>query len=90
MAMNIGHVYVFFLILHNLLLTTNIEKKFNPLKRCEDEQCNTPIYRGRMISDFTGPDCRFLSVKQGQTVDVYFRLLGRTTEIWAGNVSIRS
>ncbi|KAL1005329.1 hypothetical protein UPYG_G00057730 [Umbra pygmaea] len=38
-----------------------------------------------MISDFTGPDCRFLSVKQGQTVDVYFRLLGRTTEIWAGN-----
>lgn len=45
------------------------------------------MYRGEALEDFTGPDCRFMNFKKGDTVYVYYKLSGRSPEVWAGSVS---
>lgn len=39
------------------------------------------------MKDFQGPDCRFVNFKKGETVYVYYKLIGMSTELWAGSVS---
>lgn len=46
------------------------------------------LCRGKAVSDFSGPDCRFLSVKKSETIYVYYKLSGRGADLWAGSVSI--
>lgn len=43
--------------------------------------------RGKAIQDFTGPDCRFVNFKKDEIIYVYYKLTGRSTELWAGSVS---
>lgn len=43
--------------------------------------------RGKAVKDFKGPDCRFLGFKEGESIYVYYKLIGRTNELWAGSVS---
>lgn len=47
------------------------------------------LVRGKAAKDFTGPDCRFLSFKKGETIYVYYKLSGQRSELWAGSVSNR-
>ncbi|XP_009986293.1 PREDICTED: melanoma inhibitory activity protein 3-like, partial [Tauraco erythrolophus] len=42
--------------------------------------------RGKAIQDFKGPDCRFVNFKKGEAVYVYYKLIGKSTELWAGSV----
>ncbi|CAJ0948854.1 unnamed protein product, partial [Ranitomeya imitator] len=42
--------------------------------------------RGKAIHDFTGPDCRFVNIKKDEIVYVYYMLMGRSTDLWAGSV----
>uniref|UniRef100_A0A670HWS3 Transport and Golgi organization protein 1 homolog n=1 Tax=Podarcis muralis TaxID=64176 RepID=A0A670HWS3_PODMU len=42
--------------------------------------------RGKAVKDFKGPDCRFVDFKEGESVYVYYKLTGRTHELWAGSV----
>ncbi|KFW77626.1 Melanoma inhibitory activity protein 3, partial [Manacus vitellinus] len=42
--------------------------------------------RGKAIRDFKGPDCRFVNFKKGEAVYVYYKLVGKSTELWAGSV----
>lgn len=46
------------------------------------------LCRGKASKDFTGPDCRFLSFKTGETIYVYYKLSGQRSDIWAGSVSM--
>lgn len=39
------------------------------------------------MKDFKGPDCRFVNFKKGEAVYVYYKLIGKSTELWAGSVS---
>lgn len=39
------------------------------------------------MQDFKGPDCRFVNFKKGEAVYVYHKLIGKSTELWAGSVS---
>lgn len=39
------------------------------------------------MQDFKGPDCRFVNFKKGEAVYVYYKLIGESTELWAGSVS---
>jgi len=39
------------------------------------------------MQDFKGPDCRFVNFKKGEAVYVYYKLIGKSTELWAGSVS---
>ncbi|XP_010217942.1 PREDICTED: otoraplin [Tinamus guttatus] len=41
--------------------------------------------RGKAVRDFTGPDCRFVNFKKGEAVYVYYKLIGQSTELWAGS-----
>ena len=45
------------------------------------------MYRGEALEDFTGPDCRFVNFKKGDSVYVYYKLAGGSPEVWAGSVS---
>lgn len=45
------------------------------------------LVRGKMMDDFSGPDCRFLSAKKSENVYVYYKLGGRRSDMWAGSVS---
>nr|XP_020837868.1 melanoma inhibitory activity protein 3 isoform X2 [Phascolarctos cinereus] len=62
------------------------DRRFAELKRCSDEECSMLMYRGRALKDFTGPDCRFVNFKEGEAVYVYYKLVGRSPELWAGSV----
>lgn len=42
------------------------------------------------MKDFKGPDCRFVEFKEGESVYVYYKLAGRTNELWAGSVSFQT
>ncbi|KAJ7426970.1 MIA family member 3, ER export factor [Willisornis vidua] len=43
--------------------------------------------RGKAMRDFKGPDCRFVNFKKGEAVYVYYKLIGESTELWAGSVN---
>ncbi|XP_031822936.1 transport and Golgi organization protein 1 homolog isoform X2 [Sarcophilus harrisii] len=62
------------------------DRRFAELKQCSDEECSMLMYRGRALQDFTGPDCRFVNFKKGEAVYVYYKLVGRSPELWAGSV----
>uniref|UniRef100_A0A665WJV6 SH3 domain-containing protein n=1 Tax=Echeneis naucrates TaxID=173247 RepID=A0A665WJV6_ECHNA len=40
----------------------------------------------KAVKDFSGPDCRFLSFKKSETIYVYYKLAGRSADLWAGSV----
>ncbi|KAE8600435.1 hypothetical protein XENTR_v10013249 [Xenopus tropicalis] len=63
-----------------------LERRFSDLKRCADEECSLLMCRGKALEDFTGPDCRFAKIKKDETIYVYFKLVGRSTSLWAGTV----
>ncbi|XP_069464710.1 transport and Golgi organization protein 1 homolog isoform X2 [Ambystoma mexicanum] len=62
------------------------DRRFSELKRCVDEECSMLLCRGKAVQDFTGPDCRFINFKKGETIYVYYKLAGRSSELWAGSV----
>ncbi|XP_026097043.1 transport and Golgi organization protein 1 homolog [Carassius auratus] len=62
------------------------DRRFSDLKRCADEDCSMLLCRGKAAKDFTGPDCRFLSFKKGETIYVYYKLSGQTSDLWAASV----
>ncbi|XP_042359869.1 transport and Golgi organization protein 1 homolog, partial [Plectropomus leopardus] len=76
----------FLLLLFNFISTAALEKRFSDFKRCADEECSMLLVRGKAMKDFSGPDCRFLTVKKSETVYVYYKLSGRRNDIWAGSV----
>ncbi|XP_076964126.1 transport and Golgi organization protein 1 homolog [Callospermophilus lateralis] len=44
------------------------------------------MYRGEVLEDFRGPDCRFVNLKKGDPVYVYYKLAEVSPELWAGSV----
>ncbi|KAL6485838.1 hypothetical protein MHYP_G00052300 [Metynnis hypsauchen] len=62
------------------------DRRFSDFKRCADEECSMLLCRGKAAKDFSGPDCRFLSFKKGETIYVYYKLSGQRSDVWAGSV----
>ncbi|KAK2497677.1 hypothetical protein MC885_016757 [Smutsia gigantea] len=62
------------------------DRRFAEHKLCADDECSMLMYRGEALEDFTGPDCRFINFKKGDTVYVYYKLSGRSPEVWAGSL----
>ncbi|KAK9411994.1 melanoma inhibitory activity protein 3 [Crotalus adamanteus] len=60
--------------------------RFSEYKRCADPECSMLMCRGKAVKDFKGPDCRFVDFKEGESIYVYYKLIGRTNELWAGSV----
>ncbi|KAM9297194.1 transport and Golgi organization protein 1 homolog [Morus bassanus] len=61
-------------------------RRFAERKRCADPECSMLMCRGKAMQDFKGPDCRFVNFKKGEAVYVYYKLIGKSTELWAGSV----
>ncbi|CAN8203217.1 unnamed protein product [Coccothraustes coccothraustes] len=64
----------------------DLGRRFAERKRCADLECSMLMCRGKAVRDFKGPDCRFVNFKKGETVYVYYKLIGESTELWAGSV----
>ncbi|XP_078505947.1 transport and Golgi organization protein 1 homolog isoform X2 [Lissotriton helveticus] len=64
----------------------SVDRRFSELKRCVDAECSMLLCRGKAVEDFTGPDCRFINFKKGETIYVYYKLTGRSAELWAGSI----
>ncbi|XP_067274331.1 transport and Golgi organization protein 1 homolog isoform X2 [Pseudorasbora parva] len=78
--------YVFTLVLYACVHRGGADRRFSDLKRCADEECSMLLVRGKAAKDFTGPDCRFLSFKKGETIYVYYKLSGQRSDMWAGSI----
>uniref|UniRef100_A0A8C3KSP4 Transport and Golgi organization protein 1 homolog n=1 Tax=Calidris pygmaea TaxID=425635 RepID=A0A8C3KSP4_9CHAR len=65
---------------------TDLGRRFAERKRCADPECSMLMCRGKARQDFKGPDCRFVNFKKGEAVYVYYKLIGKSTELWAGSV----
>ncbi|XP_071775151.1 transport and Golgi organization protein 1 homolog isoform X1 [Centroberyx gerrardi] len=89
MAAKVFYRKGFLLLLFNFISTTALDKRFSDFKRCADEECSMLLCRGKAVSDFSGPDCRFLSFKKSETIYVYYKVAGRRTDLWAGSVGNR-
>ncbi|KAL4630547.1 melanoma inhibitory activity protein 3 isoform X1 [Arapaima gigas] len=83
MAVPVAPLYLGVLL---LCVTASADRRFSDFKRCADEECSMLLCRGKASQDFTGPDCRFLSFKKGETIYVYYKLSGRRPDLWAGSV----
>ncbi|KAM6279178.1 transport and Golgi organization protein 1 homolog isoform 2-T2 [Porphyrio hochstetteri] len=64
----------------------DLGRRFAERKRCADTECSMLMCRGKAMQDFKGPDCRFVNFKKGEAVYVYYKLIGESTELWAGSV----
>uniref|UniRef100_A0A8C4UW82 Transport and Golgi organization protein 1 homolog n=1 Tax=Falco tinnunculus TaxID=100819 RepID=A0A8C4UW82_FALTI len=64
----------------------DLGRRFAERKRCADPECSMLMCRGKAVQDFKGPDCRFVNFKKGEAVYVYYKLIGKSTELWAGSV----
>uniref|UniRef100_A0A8C3UGB8 Transport and Golgi organization protein 1 homolog n=4 Tax=Passeriformes TaxID=9126 RepID=A0A8C3UGB8_CATUS len=64
----------------------DLGRRFAERKRCADFECSMLMCRGKAMRDFKGPDCRFVNFKKGEAVYVYYKLIGESTELWAGSV----
>uniref|UniRef100_A0A3B3RRZ1 Otoraplin n=2 Tax=Paramormyrops kingsleyae TaxID=1676925 RepID=A0A3B3RRZ1_9TELE len=62
--------------------------KLADAKLCVDEECSRTISVARVIEDFIAPDCRFINLRQGQTVYVYSKLVAEEGAgvFWSGSV----
>ena len=47
-----------------------------------------PISMAMALQDYVAPDCRFLTIRQGQVVYVFSKLKGRGRLFWGGSVSL--
>ena len=47
-----------------------------------------PISMAVALQDYVAPDCRFLTIHQGQVVYVFSKLKGRGRLFWGGSVSL--
>ncbi|XP_054988778.1 melanoma inhibitory activity protein 2 isoform X2 [Sorex araneus] len=54
-------------------------------KKCGDLECETLINRVLAVTDYRGPDCRYLNFTEGEEIFVYVKLAGEREDLWAGS-----
>ncbi|XP_055041635.2 uncharacterized protein mia3 isoform X7 [Misgurnus anguillicaudatus] len=81
-----SYFYILTLFLYTCFSISSADRRFSDLKRCADDECSMLLGRGKAAKDFTGPDCRFLSFKKGETIYMYYKLSGQRSDLWAGSV----
>ncbi|KAM9294323.1 melanoma inhibitory activity protein 2 [Gastrophryne carolinensis] len=61
------------------------QKILSSKKRCGDPQCEGMMIRASARQDYQGPDCRFLSFRVGEEINVYYKLTGERDDLWQGS-----
>ncbi|XP_040189276.1 melanoma inhibitory activity protein 2 isoform X3 [Rana temporaria] len=62
------------------------QKILSSKKRCGDPQCEGQMMRASAKQDYSGPDCRFLSFKAGEEINVYYKLAEGREDLWQGSI----
>ncbi|XP_063803695.1 melanoma inhibitory activity protein 2 isoform X2 [Pseudophryne corroboree] len=81
----LGDYHVMGLIILCLVLQTQSQKILSDRKKCGDSHCESMMMRVSAKQDYTGPDCRFLSFKTGDEINVYYKLTGEREDLWQGS-----
>ncbi|KAM5235481.1 melanoma inhibitory activity protein 2-like [Ctenodactylus gundi] len=78
-------VHKIFLLIISLVKYLESTRLLADLKKCGDLECETLISRVLAVSDYTGPDCRYLNFTKGEEISVYIKLSGEREDLWAGS-----
>ncbi|XP_068110852.1 melanoma inhibitory activity protein 2 isoform X2 [Hyperolius riggenbachi] len=70
-----------------VLLTAQLhgQKILSSKKRCGDPICESVMIRASAKQDYSGPDCRFLSFRTGEEINVNYKLTGEREDLWQGS-----
>ncbi|XP_075186750.1 melanoma inhibitory activity protein 2 isoform X1 [Anomaloglossus baeobatrachus] len=63
----------------------HMQKILSEKKKCGDPHCESLMMRVSAKQDYSGPDCRFLTFKTGDEINVYYKLTGRREDLWQGS-----
>ncbi|XP_015712667.1 transport and Golgi organization protein 1 homolog isoform X3 [Coturnix japonica] len=69
-----------------ILIISLVESYSDAILKCFIKLSIELMCRGKAMKDFQGPDCRFVNFKKGETIYVYYKLIGMSTELWAGSI----
>ncbi|XP_075048660.1 melanoma inhibitory activity protein 2 isoform X2 [Mixophyes fleayi] len=61
------------------------QKILSDKKKCGDDHCESVMIRASANQDYAGPDCRFLSFKTGEEINVHYKLTGEREDLWQGS-----
>ncbi|XP_058254152.1 cTAGE family member 5 isoform X3 [Hemibagrus wyckioides] len=73
------------ILLQFILSLVQSSRLMSDYKTCGDDACARLMSRVQALRDHGAQDCRFLSFKKGDMIDVYHKLSGRRSELWAGS-----
>ncbi|KAM7025884.1 melanoma inhibitory activity protein 2 isoform 3-T3 [Acridotheres tristis] len=60
-------------------------KVLSEWKKCGDPECEKAMSRVQAITDYLGPDCRYLNFKTGEEIIVYSKLSRENENLWTGS-----
>ncbi|XP_005047374.1 PREDICTED: cTAGE family member 5 isoform X1 [Ficedula albicollis] len=60
-------------------------KVLSKWKKCGDPECEKAMSRVQAITDYLGPDCRYLNFKAGEEIIVYSKLSRENENLWTGS-----
>uniref|UniRef100_A0A8C5QZT6 SH3 domain-containing protein n=1 Tax=Leptobrachium leishanense TaxID=445787 RepID=A0A8C5QZT6_9ANUR len=61
------------------------QKILSEKKKCGDPRCERVMIRAQANQDYNGPDCRYLTFKSGDEVNVFYKLSGKREDLWQGS-----
>ncbi|NXY87933.1 MIA2 protein, partial [Alcedo cyanopectus] len=73
------------LLVISFLTSLQSTKVLSEWKKCGDPECETAMSRVQATTDFSGPDCRYLSFIAGEEIMVYSKLARKNENLWAGS-----
>ncbi|KAF7704010.1 melanoma inhibitory activity protein 2 isoform X1 [Silurus meridionalis] len=81
--MALDHVFILLLLILSAALQSS--GLMSDYKTCGDDACARLLCRVEVVRDHHAQDCRFLSFKKGDMIDVYHKLTGKRSDLWAGS-----
>ncbi|XP_049319473.1 melanoma inhibitory activity protein 2 isoform X6 [Astyanax mexicanus] len=67
-------------------LISGTEGLMSDYKTCGDPACERMMSRVQALKDHQARDCRFLSFRKGDMIEVYHKLWGKRSDLWAGSI----
>ncbi|NWR59902.1 MIA2 protein, partial [Bucorvus abyssinicus] len=70
-----------------ILFLTGLQstKVLSEWKKYGDQECETAMNRVQDVTDYLGPDCRYLNFKAGEEIMVYSKLSQKNENLWTGS-----
>uniref|UniRef100_A0A8B9UF56 SH3 domain-containing protein n=1 Tax=Anas zonorhyncha TaxID=75864 RepID=A0A8B9UF56_9AVES len=71
------------LLVISFITSLQSTKVLSEWKKCGDRECESN--RVQATTDYTGPDCRYLTFKTGEEIIVYSKLSRKNENLWTGS-----